>query len=205
MTPSRNACRRRNQEAGFSVVELMIVAAIIVILTAISFFVLAPHKRSYRADDAAAQATNFLRDAYQRALAQRQTFRVQIDRANKLITLIDENRLPVGDEIEVRRDVLLDEVTLDPPVFGGTPITAPPAPYSYPAAVYASNVWVARFRSDGSMVDADGNPLSATLYFSPMNLQTQEKTLIRAVTVFGPSGSIRAWKYDGANFTAGAN
>lgn len=205
MTPITNACARRKAEGGFSVVELMIVGAIIIVLTAISFFLLAPHKRSHRSEDAAAQATNFLRDAYQRALAQRQTFRVQIDRANQIISIIDENRLPVGDEKEVRRDVLLDQVTLDPPVFGATPIGAPPAPYNYSAAAYASNLWVARFRSDGSVVDASGNPVSATLYFSPVNLKTTEKTLIRAVTVFGPSGSIRLWKYDGANFNAGAN
>jgi Tfp pilus assembly protein FimT len=189
--------------AGFSTIELLVVAAIVIILTAMSIFMLSPQRRAYRSEDAAAQAANFLRDAYQRALSQRQTFRVQIDRANRLIQIIDENRLPVGDEREVRRDALLDEVNFDPPVFGGTAVSPPAAPYNYPAAAFASNVWTARFRSDGSVVDASGNLLSATLFFSPANSQNVDKRLVRAVTLFGPSGSVRVWKYDGATFDAG--
>lgn len=131
--------------------------------------------------------------------------RVQIDRANKIITIVDENRLPVGDEREVRRAKLSDEVSLDPPLVGGAPIGAPPAPYGYGTAVYASNVWAARFRSDGSVVDGAGNPLSATLFFSPVNMGYSDINLIRAVTLFGPSGSMRVWRYTGERFDAGAN
>ena len=190
-------------QKGFSTIELLIVAALVVVLTGISVFMLSPQRRAYRSEDAAAQAANFLRDAYQRALSQRQTFRVQIDRANKLIQIIDENKLPVGDEREVRRDVLMDEVNFDPPVFDGTPVAVPAAPYNYPAATFASNVWTARFRSDGSVVDTNGNVMSATLFFSPTASQNIDKRLVRAVTLFGPSGSVRVWKYDGTNFDAG--
>ena len=182
---------------------MLIVAALIVALTALSIFMLSPQRRAYRSEDAAAQAANFLRDAYQRALSQRQTFRVQIYRANRLIQIIDENRLPVGDEREVRRDALIDEVDFDPPTFGGTPVPPPAAPYNYPAETFASNVWTARFRSDGSVVDTNGNLISATLFFSPTDSQNIDKRLVRAVTLFGPSGSVRVWKYDGANFDAG--
>lgn len=189
--------------SGFSTIELLIVAALVVVLTAMSIFMLSPQRRAYRSEDAAAQAANFLRDAYQRALSQRQTFSVKIDRANRLIQIFDENRLPVGDEREVRRDTLLDEVDFDPPTFGGTALSPPAAPYNYPAATFASNVWTARFRSDGSVVDASGNVMSATLFFSPANSQNIDKRLVRAVTLFGPSGSVRVWKYDGTTFDAG--
>lgn len=194
---------RPQAAAGFSIIELLIVVSLVIVLTAISVFMLAPQRRAYRSEDAAAQVANFLRDAYQRALSQRQTFRVQIDRANRLIQLIDENRLPVGDEIEARRDVLIDEVSFDQPSFDGTPAAVPAAPYNYPVAVYASNLWSARFRSDGSVVDASGNLMSATLFFSPTGSQNQDKRLVRAVTLFGPSGSVRLWKYDGTGFDAG--
>ena len=97
--------RRAQTAAGFSTIELLIVASLVIALTAISIFMLSPQRRAYRSEDAAAQTANFLRDAYQRALSQRQIFRVQIDRANRLIQIIDENKLPQGDEREVRRDV----------------------------------------------------------------------------------------------------
>jgi Tfp pilus assembly protein FimT len=195
--------QKSDSEAGYSTIELLIVGATIVILTAISIFMLAPQRRSYRGEDAAAQAANFCRDAYQRALSQRQTMRVQIDRTNGVIQIIDENLLPVGDEKEVRRDVLSNDVNYDRPSFGGTPVPLPGAPYNYAQASYASNMWTARFKSDGSVVDTNGNLMSATLFFSPLNSQNLDKRLVRAVTVFGPTGSIRVWKYDGTNFDAG--
>lgn len=193
------------REAGYSAIELLIVVTMIIAVTAIAVFTLGPQRRTYRADDAAGQVTNFFRDAYHRAISQRQTMRVQIDRANKLVTLIDENRLPNGDEAEARRAKLSDEVSVDQPLVGAALLAPPAAPYSYSAAVYSSNVWVARFRSDGSVVDLAGNPLSATLFFSPTNLSNSDLNLIRAVTLFGPSGSIRVWRYTGQAFDGGAN
>lgn len=190
---------------GFSVIELLIVVAIIIILTAAAVFTLSPQRRAYRTDDAAGQVTNFLRDAYQRALSQRQTMRVEIDRANMLIKIIDENRLPVGDEFEVRRAKLNDEISLNQPADGAGLLNPPPAPYNYAVAGYSNNQWEARFRSDGSVVDLAGNSLSATLFFSLANMDSSDTNLIRAVTLFGPSGSVRVWRYTGQSFDAGAN
>lgn len=190
---------------GYSVIELLVVVALIITMTAITVFTLGHSRRSYRPDDAAAQVVNFLRDAYGRALSQRQTMSVSIDLDNQTITLIDENRLPLGDEIVIRRTPLIDQVSLSQPTVGAAPVGLPPGPYSYPSAVYAGNVWEARFRSDGSVVDTAGNTLSSTLFFSPINLTDNDSNLIRAVTLFGPSGSIRLWRFAGQSFIAGTN
>lgn len=205
MIASLRKNRTKRSPDGFSVIELLIVVAIVIILTAAAVFTLTPQRRAFRTDDAASQVTNFLRDAYQRALAQRQTMRVEIDRAQMLIKIVDENRLPVGDEIEVRRAKLNDEINLNQPAVGAGVVNPPAAPYNYPPAVYSSNVWAGRFRSDGSVVDLAGNPLSATLFFSLVNPQVSDSNLIRAVTLFGPSGSVRVWRYTGQEFDAGAN
>lgn len=205
MNGKGNRLSRLREEKGFSVIELLIVVAIVIILTAAAVFTLTPQRRAYRTDDAAGQVTNLLRDAYQRALTQRQTMRVQIDRANMLVKIIDENKLPIGDEIEVRSEKLSSEVSLSQPAAGAGLLNPPQAPYNYPAAAYANNLWEARFRSDGSVVDAAGNPLSATLFFSLANMKSSESNLIRAVTLFGPSGSVRVWRFTGQSFDAGAN
>lgn len=205
MIASGNTQLWRRDAAGFSAIELLIVVAIVIILTAAAVFTLAPQRRAYRTEDAASQVTNFLRDAYQRALSQRQTMSVQIDRANMLIKIIDENRLTIGDEIEVRRAKLNDEISLNQPAAGAGLVNPPPSPYNYPVAGYSNNLWEARFRSDGSVVDAAGNPLSATLFFSLANMNSSDSNLIRAVTLFGPSGSVRVWRYTGQSFDAGAN
>jgi type II secretory pathway pseudopilin PulG len=186
-------------------VELLVIVSVIIVLTAAAVFSLAPQRRAYSTDDAAAQVTNFLRDAYQRAISQRQTMKVQIDRSTMLMKIFDENTLPTGDEIEVRRAQLNPEISVSQPAVGGSSLAAPASPYDYPVAVYSSNLWVARFRSDGSVVDVNGNTLSATIFFSPVSMKTNETNLIRAVTLYGPSGSMRFWRYTGSSFDAGGN
>jgi len=194
--------KRPNGEAGFSAAELMVVATIVIVLSVIAVFALRPTKRNYSADDGAELITNYLRDAYHRALAQRQTIRVDIDIPNQWVILVDENKLPVGDEIEIKRERLVSPVSMNRPSSGGAPIALPPAPYAYNPAVFnSSGIWSARFRSDGSIVDAAGNPESATLYFSPDQVTAKEMGLVRALTVFGPSGAIRKWYFDASNST----
>ena len=194
----------KRTERGFSVVELLIVVGLMIILTAISVFAIRPTRKNISADDAAELVTNYLREAYHRALTQRQTFRVDIDVAGQWVILTDENRLPVGDEIEVKRSKLVSPVSMTRPVSGGSPLPLPPSPYNYPSATFTSSlVWSARFKSDGTVVDTDGNPMSATLFFSPAQLGSNDFNLVRAITLFGPSGSTRTWRFDGTNFDGG--
>jgi prepilin-type N-terminal cleavage/methylation domain-containing protein len=198
--------RGRGSEGGFSLVELLIVIAVMSILTVISVFALRSNKRSYAPDDEANQIVSFFREAHQRALSQRQTQRVTIDRANLLVKLMDEGLLPGGDEVEIIRGKLNGTVNMTQPSIGGTLLPLPPAPYNYNSAVFTASVAQYRFRGDGSVVDPLGNSVSATFYFTPIDMNDQSGTLVRAVTLFGPSGSTRAWKYDAANtkFISGA-
>ena len=186
-------------EAGFSLIELLIVIAMVVILTTVSVFALRSSKRSYAPDDEANQIVSFFREAHQRALSQRQTQRVTIDRNQLVVRLMDEGLLPGGDEVEIIRGKLNGTVAMTQPTVRGTPLPLPPAPYNYNTAVFTDGVCQFRFRADGSVVDPAGNSVSATFFFTPLDMNDQSQTLVRSVTLFGPSGSTRAWKYDAAN------
>jgi prepilin-type N-terminal cleavage/methylation domain-containing protein len=186
-------------EAGFSLIELLVVVAMVVILTTISVFALRSSKRSYAPDDEANQIVSFFREAHQRALSQRQTQRVTIDRNQLLVRLMDEGLLPGGDEVEIIRGKLNGTVAMTQPRIGGNLLPLPPAPYNYNTAVFTDGVCQFRFRADGSVVDSAGNSVSATFFFTPLDMNDQSQTLVRSVTLFGPSGSTRAWKYDAAN------
>ncbi len=186
----------RRKESGFSVIELLLVVAIMVILTAIAVTNLTANKRLYSPDEEAAQAISFFREAYQRALSQRQTMRVRIDLERNLILLMDEGLLPGGDEVEVIRGVISHRVSIERPSINGVALNPPAAPYNYTTANFNSNIWSVRFRADGSAVDQIGDPLSATLFFVPSNLDENSIGLIRAVTVYGPTGTVRLWKLD---------
>ena len=186
-------------EAGFSLIELLIVIAMVVILTTVSVFALRSSKRSYAPDDEANQIVSFFREAHQRALSQRQTQRVTIDRNQLVVRLMDEGLLPGGDEVEIIRGKLNGTVAMTQPTVGGTLLPLPPAPYNYNTAVFTDGVCQFRFRADGSVVDPAGNSVSATFFFTPLDMNDQSGTLVRSVTLFGPSGSTRAWKYDATN------
>jgi len=196
---SNGRVARRGPEAGFSLIELLIVIAMVVILTTVSVFALRSSKRSYAPDDEANQIVSFFREAHQRALSQRQTQRVTIDRNQLVVRLMDEGLLPGGDEVEIIRGKLNGTVAMTQPRIGGNLLPLPPAPYNYNTAVFTDGVCQFRFRADGSVVDPAGNSVSATFFFTPLDMNDQSQTLVRSVTLFGPSGSTRAWKYDAAN------
>ena len=183
--------------------ELLVVLAIIVIMVAVTVPSFVKMQRSYATDDAAGQVIDFLRSAYERSLTQRQVMRVRIDRGAGTVQLIDEESAasPTDDTV-VRSESLTPSST----VTIAKPTSQPdlPSPYNFTQAAFASNVWEIRFRSDGVAINASGRPQSATLFFYTPRAGTPAATddtgLVRAVSVFGPTGSIKLWGYTGSEY-----
>jgi prepilin-type N-terminal cleavage/methylation domain-containing protein len=194
--------------SGFSMVELMVVAGIIAILAMVAILSYNPNKTAYRADDTAIQITRFMREATSLASAQRRRMRLEIDKTRRLITLYnEEGSISPGDDVLVRQEIIpgATEVGLTPP----SGVALPAAPYNYTAAAYdtTTGVWKGYFQGDGTITDSTNIPLSATFFFTPPGAtSTSTSNLqIRAVTVFGPSGAIRLWKYRGSTLQTGVN
>jgi hypothetical protein len=49
------------------------------------------------------------------------------------------------------------------------------------------------FTSEGSFVDANGDPLNGTLFIGNPDIPDSA----RAITVFGPSALLRVWRWNG--------
>jgi prepilin-type N-terminal cleavage/methylation domain-containing protein len=207
------------REGGYSVLELMMVLVIIGVMAAFSVMALRPSKNAYMPDTAASVVLSFLREASARALAERRTIRVEIYFAadqRHHIRMIDQNTLtPPAAEFTVRDEALPKpaDVSMAVPTPGGTPITPPPAPYSFTAAAIPTTTvgtpWAIRFSSFGSACDATLQPLSATIYlFTPTSVGGTTPTTVdgvRAITVAGSGGSTRFWKYrTGSGFVSNA-
>jgi hypothetical protein len=199
----------RANDVGFSVVELLIVISIIAILAGVTVYALYPTRERYGPDDEATKVVNLMREAHQRAMSQLQMMRLRIDLNAREIVLTDEGTLGAGDEEEVRRVPLGENVSLVQPNIAGAPMAIPPAPYDYPSAIFQSGVWEALFTAEGSVIDttAAPAPVSATFFFWPTSINGQVSTGptptdVRAITVFGPSSSLRFWRHNGDQFNA---
>ncbi len=215
----RSQTAERGGMRGFSLPELIIVLVVISILTAMSLPYIYNYKRAYKSEDQSLKIMDLMREANQLALTRRRTMRLEIDLTDNRILIIDENDAGAADDKEVKSLPLesVSDIRMDIAPSG----ISKPNPPNYNDAVYAAdsighlrgtttiknhNVWAARFKSDGSVVKADGSLVSATIYvWSPLvpgSTNARNSKEVWAVTMFGGSGAVRYWKYDGTAFQA---
>lgn len=213
--------KKRIREKGFSLIELLIVMAIIVIMTGVAVFALRANKESYKTDDEALLVLDIFQEARFRALSQREVMRVEINPVAKQVRLIDENSATVADDDKVIRvlpisaesDIKISSrpstVSANPP----TPLTCPDAvfaPSLHPTSA-AQNVATFRFNLTGQVLNAGVNDTgqnavmtSSTIFLwppDPANAnQPTQPGLVRAITILGTTGAMQIWKYNGSQF-----
>ena len=205
----------QSDEQGFSVSELLTVVAIIFILSAISIPYFLNYTKLYKSEDQALKVVDLMREAGQLALTRRRTIRFEIDLTENAALIIDENgaaedfrikTIPLEKPLEVRLDMAPDGVTAPaPPSYADAEFVSDSLGHDFGGtSVSGHQVWQARFRSDGTVIDGNGNPISATLYFWPpitpgSTASRDGNGEVRALTLFGGSGAMRYWRYkDGA-------
>lgn len=213
-------CRKKRRAtqstAGFSLMELLIVFAVLAVLTAVSLPYLYSSRTLYRSEDQALKVMDLMREAGQLALTKRRTFRLEIDLTDNALLIIDENgsaapdtlvkSIPLEPAGEVRMDTIPTGVTKpDPPDYNDAVFAADTLGHERGGGtVMGHTVWAARFESNGSVVNAADIPISVNLYLWPPKAAGDDAprriSEVRAITMFGGSGAVRYWKYDGAGF-----
>lgn len=199
--------------AGYSIVELLIVLTIVTIVMSGAFFYLNAHEKLYKTDNQALQVADMLQEARQRSLTQRRTMRVEIDLNDSAARLIDENTASISSDDKVLRELQLffpNEVRIDAPA---SEITYnPPEPFPVPSAQFKTSnypssvlhqVCTIRFQSNGTVTDAGDNDIGSnavlkgvTLHlWSPDQKDASKPEVARALTIIGSTGSVRLWEY----------
>lgn len=199
----RTTHRPQARNRGFSVVELMMVMAIVAIMIAIALPSIFNARQTYAIDDASNQIVDILQFAQQRAIGERQVMRVEIvpgtSSTRGTIQVIDQNTLTggVGDDLVIRNELLPENkdttINTDPARF-----PRPPLPFNFNHWTWPSGQLVVLLMPDGTAMNTANppQPQSFTLtMFVPLANGDPDPGLIRGITLFGPTGSVRSWAY----------
>lgn len=194
---------------------MLIVITVIVILSTVAV-VSFMSSRKLTADQQAKLIVDFFDEARQKALNQRKTFRVEINRTKSEIRLIDEgsNQASADDDWIVKSAPLSPQVVVGeaPSNISGAPSATTPIPVrtytssSYPLSNGDTKLTF-RFRRNGQVVDAGNDNIGtgsmmngATIYVRSKTPSVNAPDVIRAVTVLGTTGDTSVYR---CRFTAG--
>lgn len=200
-------------ESGFSVVELLVVVAIIAVMATVVLFYASAHKKAYQADEQTSLLTDILQEARQRSLTQRDPLRVEINLTTNTVSLINENTSGTSDDVLLKKASLYDstgvkvgtapgEIGVNPPETLPVP-TAVFKPSVYPTSI-SQNVCTIRFMPDGTVMDAGTSATGTgavvtgiTLYvWSPDKNVPTNSSIARGITILGATGAVRLWEWD---------
>jgi prepilin-type N-terminal cleavage/methylation domain-containing protein len=188
--------RNRLREAvdGFTLIELMVVAAIAAVLLGIAVPVTDAFVRSTRADSSVSAATAAIDMAHDRAVSERR---------NYVLTFTPPNRILLGRQEINAAGVVTSTTQVEQFILEGgqtflkfTGIPDTPDAFGATSATTFTGTMPVMFTSDGSLVDSNGDVVNGSIFFGvPGQPLTQ-----RAVTIFGVTGLTHNWKWRGAQW-----
>lgn len=190
-------CSRRETsgQQGFSLIELMVVIAIVMVIGAMAIVQLQPALQQNRAAAGAAQVKSALRQGRETAVSARRTVQVQfftgapcqVNTACIVLTRLDPpaNVPTVILTLPIERSV---QFTL----FPGEPDT--PENWGNGSAIEFGGVAggppTMTFQSDGSFTDGNGNPINGTVFLGIPNY----RTTAMALTILGGTGRVHSYR-----------
>jgi prepilin-type N-terminal cleavage/methylation domain-containing protein len=174
----------RRPEAGYSLVELMVVVCLIGILGSMTVFQYLSARPGMQADAAMRVVMAELNSAREVAVSQRRSVQVAFVGVNRVtVTRID---VPSG-------TTLLRDVSFEANLEFGLVEGAGDTPDAF--GNDSASPDMITFNSDGMLVDESGSPVNRTIFLIMPNAPQS----FRAVTVLGSTGRVRGYRWAGAS------
>ena len=185
-----------SKSGGFSLLETMIVVAILMIAAGISFITLQPTLKQSHANAAVDETLMFMRQFRQRAIDERKRYIVQFNAPQTIQIYRWDFAQPVlPAPVLIYTELLPPDVQFQ--VVAGVPGGNPPDGFGnanraidFDQGVGLGGLNEVVFMPDGSSQDRAGNLNNGVLYLA----RTGDLYSSRAVTVYGATGRLRGWQ-----------
>jgi prepilin-type N-terminal cleavage/methylation domain-containing protein len=182
------------QDSGFTMVELMLAVAIGCVVVGMAMGGLSGFIKTSRADGGLAGALSGLRAAREMSVSSRRNVRItfgtnqilntRVEYCTPTATCTPTTTLVRTTTLEGRVEFQLENNVPDTPdLFGTTPLVA----------IGFGSLVPVMFTTDGSFVNSNGDVVNGTLFMG----NTNDPLSARAITIFGPTGAMRAWRWNG--------
>jgi Tfp pilus assembly protein FimT len=189
----------RNREHGFTLAELMLAVAIGMIVVGMAMAGLPGMIKSSRADGGLAALASSVRSAREMSVSARRNMQITFGTNTMMTTRVEYCAPPCAGGATT---TLVKTVTLEGRVqfirVSGLSDTPDAFALGQSAAaalgsLALSSLTPAMFTTDGSFVNSNGDVLNGTLFIAVPG----DPLSARAITIFGPTGAMRLWKWDG--------
>ena len=177
---------------GFTVLEVLVVIALAIVLTAVGLGITTTVVRMTRGEPGAQQLDAFLKRYREVAVARRRDIEIRFLPPNQVQSL----QRPIPDPPAITpAPTVLETMTFEGNIgfrlFTGVPDT--PNLFGNGNPVSLGGVTPVMFSSDGAFVDVGGNPINATV-----SLGIEDDPLsATAVTVLGATATVERWRWNG--------
>lgn len=178
--------RRWADASGYSVTEMLVVVAFVVVLGAMATVNLMSARQGIRAENALQTVVGQLRLSREMAVDQRRDVLVTFTLPNSFTI----QRVDPGNNVVLVNTVVLP-IDFQYTTFAGMPDT--PDGFGNAAPVVFGNSMMVRFRPDGTGVDVNLAPVNGSVFFANPN----QRQTFRAVTLLGSTGRIRGYRWTG--------
>ena len=176
-----------DNSGGFTLVEMLMTLAVLGVVCAVAVGMTASLVNSTKADSAVVSTMTAIELARDRAIGERRDFRLVFTAPNVIQIL----RIEVpGPATTVVMNTVLDN-GLTYMKFTGIPDT--PDAFGGSGAIAFGVTPTIEFTSDGSLLDSSGDPVNGTVFFG----DPARASSARALTIFGATGLVHGWKWDG--------
>jgi prepilin-type N-terminal cleavage/methylation domain-containing protein len=174
-------------QRGYSMIEVIMVVAVVVTLMSVAIGVTMHAVTAAKSDGSTAGVMNALEVARNQSTSQRRDFQIVFTLPNK----IEIFRIEIPSGASTLTETRYLENGQEFLRYTGVPDT--PDLFGHTGAIAFGSSPTLRFTSDGTLIDSSGDVLNGTLF---LGLPSQVGSA-RAVTVFGATGLIRSWTWNG--------